>query len=196
MGSQAGIKGPADACSSVKSAGEDSKPARCARASRPCCCFLCFKTIYQPPVQAYAAAAPGLLQKLGRVLREKAQGDLDRIRSGTSKTRERLGVGHMSASSSACLASSAASCQADHLRRPQWALCQQTCCSHIDVTGALFANSRRRHQLDHTFLEPLACWQSHCGRAFSRLPLGFTTDSHPHAGCGGTVCLLEVRGRG
>ena len=38
------------------------------------------------------AAGPGLLQKLGRVLKEKAQGDLDRVFSGTSKTRERLGV--------------------------------------------------------------------------------------------------------
>lgn len=38
------------------------------------------------------AAGPGLIQKLGRVLKEKAQGDLDRIFSGTSKTRERLGV--------------------------------------------------------------------------------------------------------
>lgn len=38
------------------------------------------------------ATSPGLIQKLGRVLKEKAQGDLDRIFSGTSKTRERLGV--------------------------------------------------------------------------------------------------------
>ena len=39
------------------------------------------------------AAGPGLIQKLGRVLREKAQGDLDRVFNGASKTRERLGVG-------------------------------------------------------------------------------------------------------
>jgi hypothetical protein len=33
-----------------------------------------------------------VLQKLGRVLREKAATDLDRILHGASKTRERLGV--------------------------------------------------------------------------------------------------------
>ena len=38
------------------------------------------------------AAGPGLIQKLGRVLKEKAQGDLDRVFNGASKTRERLGV--------------------------------------------------------------------------------------------------------
>ena len=38
------------------------------------------------------AAGSGLLQKMGRVLKEKATGDLDRIFKGTSKTRERLGV--------------------------------------------------------------------------------------------------------
>lgn len=38
------------------------------------------------------AAAPGILQKLGRVLKEKATGDLDRVFKGTSKTREKLGV--------------------------------------------------------------------------------------------------------
>lgn len=39
-----------------------------------------------------AEAAPGLLAKLGRVLKEKAAGDYDRFFKGTSKTRERLGV--------------------------------------------------------------------------------------------------------
>jgi hypothetical protein len=38
------------------------------------------------------AAAPGILQKLGRVLKEKATGDLDRVFKGTTKTREKLGV--------------------------------------------------------------------------------------------------------
>ena len=38
------------------------------------------------------AAGPGLIQKLGRVLKEKAQGDLGRVFNGASKTRERLGV--------------------------------------------------------------------------------------------------------
>ena len=38
------------------------------------------------------AAGTGLLQKLGRVLKEKAQGDLDRVFKGTSKTRQKLGV--------------------------------------------------------------------------------------------------------
>lgn len=38
------------------------------------------------------AAGPNVLQKLGRVLREKASGDLGRVFEGTSKTRERLGV--------------------------------------------------------------------------------------------------------
>lgn len=38
------------------------------------------------------AAGPNILQKLGRVLKEKAAGDLDRVFKGTSKTREKLGV--------------------------------------------------------------------------------------------------------
>ncbi len=37
-------------------------------------------------------AGPGLFKKLGRVLREKAAGDLERVFKGTSKTREKLGV--------------------------------------------------------------------------------------------------------
>ena len=106
-----------------------------------CCCFLCFKTIYQHLVQVFAAAAPGLLQKLGRVLREKAQGDMDRIRSGTSKTRERLGVGHISASISACLPTSAASRQADHQRCLRWTHCPQPCGSKLDVTTASLPDS-------------------------------------------------------
>lgn len=39
-----------------------------------------------------AGAGAGLLQKLGRVLREKAATDLERITKGTSRTREKLGV--------------------------------------------------------------------------------------------------------
>eukprot|EP00195_Chlamydomonas_chlamydogama_P017732 CAMPEP_0202891100 /NCGR_PEP_ID=MMETSP1392-20130828/1267_1 /ASSEMBLY_ACC=CAM_ASM_000868 /TAXON_ID=225041 /ORGANISM="Chlamydomonas chlamydogama, Strain SAG 11-48b" /LENGTH=365 /DNA_ID=CAMNT_0049574775 /DNA_START=27 /DNA_END=1124 /DNA_ORIENTATION=- len=36
--------------------------------------------------------APGLLQRLGRVIKEKASGDFDRFFKGTTKTRERLGL--------------------------------------------------------------------------------------------------------
>ncbi len=44
-------------------------------------------------VQAVSTGAgPGLFKKLGRVLREKAAGDLERVFKGTSKTREKLGV--------------------------------------------------------------------------------------------------------
>jgi hypothetical protein len=39
-----------------------------------------------------SSSSPGLLAKLGRVLREKAAGDYDRFFKGTTKTRERLGV--------------------------------------------------------------------------------------------------------
>jgi len=44
-----------------------------------------------------SASAPNMLQKLGRVLREKAAGDLERFVQGTSKTRERLGVSRLGA---------------------------------------------------------------------------------------------------
>lgn len=37
-------------------------------------------------------ALPGLMQKLGRVLKEKAAGDFERFFKGTTKTRERLGL--------------------------------------------------------------------------------------------------------
>lgn len=43
-------------------------------------------------VSAAATGTPGVLQKLARVFKEKAQQDLDRIIKGTSKTREKLGV--------------------------------------------------------------------------------------------------------
>ena len=50
---------------------------------------LCISTYFS----AQAAQAPaGVLQKLGRVLREKAAGDFQRVFQGTSKTREKLGV--------------------------------------------------------------------------------------------------------
>ena len=39
-----------------------------------------------------AAGTPGVLQKLGRVLKEKAAGDYERFFKGTQKTRDRLGV--------------------------------------------------------------------------------------------------------
>ncbi len=48
-----------------------------------------------PDMQVRAqTAAPGssVLGKLARVFKEKAAQDLDRIRKGTSKTREKLGV--------------------------------------------------------------------------------------------------------
>ena len=41
---------------------------------------------------ATGTGGPGLLQKLGRVLKEKAAGDLQRIFKGTEKTRAKLGV--------------------------------------------------------------------------------------------------------
>jgi hypothetical protein len=39
-----------------------------------------------------ARAGPSLIQKVARVVREKASEDFDRIVKGTSKTREKLGV--------------------------------------------------------------------------------------------------------
>lgn len=42
-----------------------------------------------------AAQTGGILQRLGRVLKEKAEADLDRVLKGTSKTREKLGVSHL-----------------------------------------------------------------------------------------------------
>ncbi|GAB4814922.1 hypothetical protein N2152v2_001968 [Parachlorella kessleri] len=39
-----------------------------------------------------SSSGPGTLQKLARVFKEKAQQDFDRLRGGTSKTREKLGV--------------------------------------------------------------------------------------------------------
>lgn len=41
---------------------------------------------------ACRAAEVGFLGKLGRVIKEKAKSDIDRVFNGTSKTRERLGV--------------------------------------------------------------------------------------------------------
>jgi hypothetical protein len=41
---------------------------------------------------ADAAGGPGLLQRMGRLLKEKAAGDFERFFQGTTKTRERLGV--------------------------------------------------------------------------------------------------------
>ena len=41
---------------------------------------------------ASTTANPGILQRLGRVLKEKASGDFDRFFKGTVKTRERLGL--------------------------------------------------------------------------------------------------------
>ena len=43
-------------------------------------------------VAVNAVQTGGMLQKLGRVLKEKAQSDLNRVFTGTSKTREKLGV--------------------------------------------------------------------------------------------------------
>ena len=41
---------------------------------------------------ATGTSGPGLLQKLGRVLKEKAAGDFQRVFKGTEKTRKKLGV--------------------------------------------------------------------------------------------------------
>lgn len=62
------------------------------------------------------AAAPGILQKLGRVLKEKATGDFDRVFKGTEKTREKLGV-----------------------RRP-------ACCGNAELAGRSDAFSRPYHE--------------------------------------------------
>ncbi|GFH20913.1 SRP54 domain-containing protein, partial [Haematococcus lacustris] len=43
-------------------------------------------------VHAAASGGPNLLQRIGRVLKDKAAGDYDRFFKGTSKTRERLGL--------------------------------------------------------------------------------------------------------
>lgn len=43
-------------------------------------------------VRAQQTTNPGLLQRLGRVLKEKAAGDFERFFKGTTKTRERLGL--------------------------------------------------------------------------------------------------------
>uniref|UniRef100_A0A7S0RKM6 SRP54-type proteins GTP-binding domain-containing protein n=1 Tax=Chlamydomonas leiostraca TaxID=1034604 RepID=A0A7S0RKM6_9CHLO len=43
-------------------------------------------------VRASASTGSNLLQRLGRVLKDKAAGDFDRFVKGTSKTRERLGL--------------------------------------------------------------------------------------------------------
>ncbi|CAL8466922.1 g6458 [Coccomyxa elongata] len=50
------------------------------------------RTILSTVQAVSAGTGAGLLQKLGRVLREKAATDLERITKGTSKTREKLGV--------------------------------------------------------------------------------------------------------
>jgi len=59
-------------------------------------CVLRVKAPREAWVGAQAAATgtggPGLLQKLGRVLKEKAAGDLQRVFKGTEKTRAKLGV--------------------------------------------------------------------------------------------------------
>lgn len=55
----------------------------------------CILATHDPPalqVQATATSGGGVLQKLARVFKEKAQQDLSRIVKGTSKTREKLGV--------------------------------------------------------------------------------------------------------
>lgn len=49
--------------------------------------------LLQVRAAASSGSSVGTLQKLARVFREKAQQDFDRLRGGTSKTREKLGVG-------------------------------------------------------------------------------------------------------
>ncbi len=53
------------------------------------CCALSSLLLAWPQVHA---SGTGVLQKLTRVLKEKAQQDYDRVFQGTSKTREKLGV--------------------------------------------------------------------------------------------------------
>ena len=53
-------------------------------------CFSCMCTPCRLSEPSHAQA--GVLQKLGRVLREKAGGDLQQIFQGTAKTREKFGV--------------------------------------------------------------------------------------------------------
>lgn len=68
--------------------------------STPSCLCMCVSApqspgmpFAPPTLQTQAEAGnPGLLAKLGRVLKEKAAGDYERFFKGTSKTRERLGV--------------------------------------------------------------------------------------------------------
>lgn len=43
-------------------------------------------------MQASASAGPNILQRFGRLIREKGQSDFDRVFKGTAKTRERLSV--------------------------------------------------------------------------------------------------------
>jgi fused signal recognition particle receptor len=45
-----------------------------------------------PALAPQASNGPSLLQKLGRVLKEKAAGDYERYIKGATKTRERLGL--------------------------------------------------------------------------------------------------------
>lgn len=60
---------------------------RCTARATICQQLMCYAQV--------CAAGPGLIQKLGRVLKEKAQGDLDRVFKGTSKTRQKLGVSRL-----------------------------------------------------------------------------------------------------
>lgn len=56
-------------------------------------CALGYRHQHLRKIQVRAETqTPSLLQKLGRVLREKTVGDIDRVFKGTSKTREKLGV--------------------------------------------------------------------------------------------------------
>jgi len=50
----------------------------------------CRRSLAPPPTAS--TAGPSFLQKLGRVITEKAQSDLERLTKGASKTRDRLGV--------------------------------------------------------------------------------------------------------
>jgi len=77
---------------------QQRRPAAAAAAAAPAPASPCLRrrpviAAAAPDPQAAAAApAPTLLSRLGRVLREKAQGDYERFVKGTVKTRERLGL--------------------------------------------------------------------------------------------------------
>ena len=60
--------------------------------SRHATVHILLMTLHSSYQAASTTVNPGILQRLGRVLKEKASGDFDRFFKGTDKTRERLGL--------------------------------------------------------------------------------------------------------